>query len=147
MHAMALRLIAGDEPHQFRQAPVAGVMGAALPEGINGRVGVIPGGIEIRLAHAQGDDPLHFADDIEKFPDAGRGHLGHPAAENLIVIHGLTCSRSSSAVSSMMTPSVLYFFRTKWVAVDITPSMVESFSATNSASCLRVRAFSITIRS
>ena len=104
LRAEALRLIAGDPLPQLQEAPVAGVVGVAGAQGIDGRVGVVPGGAEVRFAHAQGHHVVHHIDDVEKFSYARRRHIGHPAAKYLIVIHGVTFNRRSSVVSSIRTP-------------------------------------------
>ena len=105
--AEALRLVAGDQLAQLQQTPVAGVVGVAAAQGVDGRVRVRPGRVEVRLAHAQGDDAVHLADDVEKLADAGGRHVGHAAAEDVFVVHGVIFSLLSACFSSVMTPSFL----------------------------------------
>ena len=68
----ALFHIAGDERAQGGQPAVARVLGVAAADAGDGGVADVPGGDEVRLAHAQRDGVLHFGNDIEKFADARR---------------------------------------------------------------------------
>ena len=132
--------IVRDFTAEIQVAPVGGIVRPPLLDGVDGRFADVPGRDKIRLAYAQRDRVLHGADDIEELADAAGGDFLHGAVEELFVIHGDTASLLSVWFSSRITPSNLYFFSTKCVAVDITPSMVASFCDTKDASVRMVAA-------
>ena len=62
--------IAGDGFAQFDGAEVGGLMRAAVFKTGDRSAGNVPRGVEVRLAHAKGNNALGLGDEVEKFPNA-----------------------------------------------------------------------------
>ena len=138
--------IPGDGPAQVGKARVGGVFGEALLQREDARVPDVPGGLEIRLPDAQGDAPLHPLEEVEVFPNAGGLDILHPPAHNFAVVHHSNTNLSSwTSCTGKIRCFSLYFFKMKWVAVPVTPSMGASFSPTNWATSFRVRPEMVTV--
>ena len=84
---------------QLHQACVGGVFGAPLLQTADARVTHRPGGLEVRLAHAQTDAMGHFRRHIEKPANARGPHLLGGGGQNGIVVHHRTV-HSLSSISS-----------------------------------------------
>ena len=67
--------IAADGPAQVGESGVGGVLGKALFQGVDARIPDVPGGLEVRLSHAQGDGVVHLRHDVKVFPNAGGRHF------------------------------------------------------------------------
>ena len=66
---MALHKV-GDLRPQLEEPPVGGIAGAAFFQALNARLPNVPGGVEVRLSHRQGDHVVHLVGNVEEFPDA-----------------------------------------------------------------------------
>lgn len=62
----------------------------------------VPGSIEVRLADTQGNRILHFADNIEKFPDSGRFNRNDCIRKG--ISHGVIISLWSSYLRVRIVP-------------------------------------------
>ena len=110
LHAEAPVQVQADLLAQLQQAPVGRVGGLPVEQAVDGRLADVVGRHEIRLAHAQGDDALHGAGQVEETADAAGRHGGDGAVEVPLIIHvthGEITSRLSVFVSSNTTPSSL----------------------------------------
>ena len=126
--------ISGDLPPQLLQPPVGGVPGLPILQGGNTGAADMPGRAEIRLAHAKGDDVVHFLGDIKEFSDTGRLDVAHRGVQNFIIVHHRDIFPLSSVLSSQsLTFCSLYRRSTKWVAVEMTDFIGASSLATNIA--------------
>ena len=100
--------IGGDLLPQLLHTGVGGVAGLALLQALDARVPDAPGGLEVRLAHAQADAVVHFGGDVEKFTDARGPHFGGRRGNQTAVIHhSVAHSLSSGSSSAYITPSFL----------------------------------------
>ena len=86
--------IGGDLLPQFQKAPVAGVLGLAVQNAVDGRVADVVGRDEVRLANAQRDRAGDGGRHIEEFADAGFGHRRHALVQVTVRIetHAVTTS-------------------------------------------------------
>ena len=71
-HLIAASQIMRNFLPQLLQTGIGGVKGTSLFQRINALVADVPRSIEVRLADTQRNRILHFADNIEKFPNSGR---------------------------------------------------------------------------
>ena len=65
----------GDGLPEPEQAEIGGVTGFAAFQGIDGGFADMPGGDEIRLTHAQGNDARFPLDQFKKVADSGAGDV------------------------------------------------------------------------
>ena len=132
----ALRHISGDKLAQGGQPAVARVLGVSALDALDRRVADVPRRYKIRLAHAEGDGVLHLRHDVEKLADAARLEVFRAFIDK--TFHACTeILRSLSSSAPVIVPSILYFLRMKWVAVDCTSSSVERRSETKRATSRR----------
>jgi len=62
--------VLGYEAAELKQAVVRGVRSRSTLRGVDGGFADSPGGNEVRLANAEGYNPIHLRDQIEKPADA-----------------------------------------------------------------------------
>ena len=99
---------AADVEPQLKQAGVAGVRSDPAPHRGHSGIADVPGGGEIRLAHAQRDDIIHADDQVEELADTrGRQGARLPAEVQAGIAHGDTARRWSSGASPRRMPSIL----------------------------------------
>ena len=87
-HAEERGHIGSDGLAQGEQAVVAGVGGVPFLQGEDGGLPDVPGGHEIGLADAQGDDVLAAGAEVEELADAGARHIHDLAREETLHVHG-----------------------------------------------------------
>ena len=86
--------IGGDFLPQLQKAPVAGILGLAVQNAVDGRVADMVGRNEIRLAYAQRNRAGNGSRHVEKLADAGFGHRRHALVQITVRIeaHAVTTS-------------------------------------------------------
>ena len=77
----------GNRLAQLHQPGVGGIAGIAPLEVVDGGLADGVGGLEVRLADPQGDDPLHLVGDVKKAADAGGFQLRCPFGDQFFNIH------------------------------------------------------------
>ena len=96
--------VGGNLPAQLQKPGVGGVPGAALFQGFDARPADGVGGLEVRLPHPQGDDPLHGGGQVKEPPDAGGLQLLGPPGKDVGVIHQPPSLSSFSPPQVRMPP-------------------------------------------
>ncbi len=120
--------IIGDFPAHIGHTGIRSILCKALFQRVNAGVTDMPGGGKIRFANAQGNGVGHVLQNVEELPNARGLDVLYPLGDHRIVVDHTKISLSFCSSLGMNTTLLcLYFLRIKWVAVLVTPSMVESF--------------------
>ena len=85
---------------KLEEAPVWGVAGAALLQALDARLPDVPGGVEIGLAHREGNHVVHLVGDVEELPNARGLDPAHRAVYQRIIFNHKGCSLSRQFLHS-----------------------------------------------